>query len=78
MLVQMKAIFWKNFLIGVRTKEYLREILSVLILGVFTIIINRSNSNATFMSPFYLSMALIAYSRSVVFNWVTEKESFQK
>lgn len=36
------------------------------------------NAPNNIMTPFYLSMAVIAYTRSVVFNWVNEKETFQR
>jgi hypothetical protein len=35
-------------------------------------------NNSSMLIPFYMSMALIGYSRSVVFYQVSEKESFQK
>lgn len=49
----------------------------MLILGTFLVILESSSSN-NFLSPFYLSLAIIGYSRSVGFNWVQEKETFQK
>lgn len=74
---QIKTILWKNFLIGVRTKEFFREIISVLILSVMLVVLEHNQSN-NILSPFYMSMAIIGYSRSVGFNWVLEKETFQK
>lgn len=74
---QIKAILWKNFLINLRTKEFLREIISTIILGAFIILVE-SNSPNNIITPFYLSMAIIGYGRSVGFTWALEKETYQK
>ena len=74
---QFKVILWKNFLISKRTKEYLRENISVVILGVFLVLIERESSN-NLMSPFYMSLAVMGYTRATGLNWVMERETRQK
>lgn len=49
----------------------------MVILGVFLVLIERADHN-NFMSPFYLSMALIGYTRTTGLNWVQEREARQK
>lgn len=69
---QVKGILWKNFLIGQRSKEFLRELISVAILGGLICTMEHLDPNNLF-TPFYVSMTIIGYTRSVVFLWVSEK-----
>lgn len=69
---QVKGILWKSFLVGKRTKEFLRELISVAILGALVCTMEHLNPN-DMSTPFYISMAIIGYSRSVIFLWVNEK-----
>ena len=69
---QYKAVLHKNFLISKRTKEYIRENISVIILGVFLIVVESFQPN-NFISPFYMALAVAGYSRTVALTWVAER-----
>ena len=69
---QYKAVLQKNFLISLRTKEYLRENISVVILGIFLIVVEHTQPN-NFISPFYLALAVAGYARTVALTWVNER-----
>ena len=70
--VQYKAVLYKNFLINKRTKQYIRENISVVILGVFLIVIESFLPN-NFISPFYMALAVAGYARSIALTWVNER-----
>ena len=74
---QYKAVLQKNFLISKRTKEYIRENISVVILGIFLVTIELTQPN-NFISPFYMALAVAGYSRTIALTWVAERETRQK
>ena len=69
---QYTAVLQKNFLISKRTKEYLRENISVVILGAFLVIVEITQPN-NFISPFYMALAVAGYARTVALTWVAER-----
>ena len=74
---QFKAIQAKNWITNFRTKEFIRENISIIILSVFIVISEKQDPNR-FESPFYLAIAITSYSRGVALHWLDEKESHQK
>lgn len=71
------AIQAKNWITNFRTKEFIRENISVIILSVF-IVVSEMNDPNRFESPFYLAIAITSYSRGVAVHWLEEKESHQR
>lgn len=76
-LKQVLAIQAKNWTVNARTKEYIRENVSVIILSIFIVISERMQPNS-FQTPFYLGIAVTSYSRAVAVLWLDEKESHQQ
>jgi hypothetical protein len=66
---QFLAIQAKNWMINARTREYIRENVSVLILSVFIIISEHTDPNS-FQTPFYLGIAITSYSRAIAVLWL--------
>lgn len=68
-LRQFNTIMQKNWLINYRTKEFLRENVSVVIIMLFVIITENQGPN-NFTTPFYLGIGVAGYSRSIAISWL--------
>lgn len=60
-----------------KTKEFLRELLSVAIFAGVIIALNTLGSTKDTI-PFYMTMAITSYSRAMVIAWVGERQTRQK
>jgi hypothetical protein len=67
----------KNFLMNYKTKEFLRELISVAIFAGVIIALNELGSTKDTI-PFYMTMAITSYSRAMVIAWVGERQTRQK
>ena len=74
---QYRALLWKCFLINFRGREFLKEMISVVILAAFIIIAENFQPN-NIITPFYIAIAIIGYTRYSAMSWVSEKETRQK
>ena len=75
---QTLAIFRKNFLVSWRTKEFLRELVTVVIFLALIVTIYRVEGSDALVIPFYMTLTLVSYSRAMVISWVSERQTRQK
>lgn len=75
---QTRTVLARNFLLNWRTKEFLRELVTVVIFIAVIGVIFKVGENSDSVIPFYMTLAITSYSRAMVISWVSERQTRQK